>query len=251
MRIVLFGASGMIGQGVLRECLDDERVADVLCVVRTPLGVRHPRLREVVHTDFSDLSPLAEQFADADACFFCLGVSAAGRSEEEYRRITYDWTLAAARALTGGREAIRGGDGGVAGSTGGGGRRPVFVYVSGAGTDSTGNGRVMWARVKGSTENALLAMPLRAYMFRPGYIRPVHGETSRTPGYRRLYAALSWLYPVLRRLVPKQVTTTENLGRAMLAVARRGDGDSGGSGSGDGGGQRVLHSQEINAAARE
>lgn len=239
MRIVLFGASGMIGQGVLRECLKDEAVTDVLCVVRTPLEMRHPRLREAVHTDFSDLSPLAGEFADADACFFCLGVSAAGRSEEEYRRITYDWTLAAARALTGGGDGNRGGDGQ---------RRPVFVYVSGAGTDSTGNGRVMWARVKGRTENAVLAMPLRAYMFRPGYIHPVNGETSRTPGYRRLYAALSWLYPVLRRLVPKQVTTTEDLGRAMLAVARRPDGDSG---SGDGGGERVLHSPEINAAARE
>ncbi|MFC4495407.1 NAD(P)H-binding protein [Streptomyces ovatisporus] len=223
MKIVLFGASGMIGQGVLRECLRDGGVTDVVCVVRAPLGVRHPRLREIVQEDFSDFSSAAGEFADADACFFCLGVSAAGRSEEEYRRITYDWTLAAAHALT--RE---------------GGEPPAFVYVSGAGTDSTGNGRVMWARVKGRTENALLAMPLHAYMFRPGYIHPLNGETSRTPGYRRLYAALSWLYPVLRRVAPKQVTTTEHLGRAMLAVARR-----------RGGGERVLHSPQINAAALE
>jgi uncharacterized protein YbjT (DUF2867 family) len=221
MKVVLFGASGMIGQGVLRECLLDDAVESVLAVVRSPLGVDHPRLREAVHADFSDFSPLAGEFADADACFFCLGVSATGKCEEEYRKITYDWTLAAAHTFTGtGNDSL------------------TFVYVSGAGTDSTERGRTMWARVKGRTENALLAMPFHAYMVRPGYIQPLHGATSRTPAYRRMYAALSWLYPLLRRIMPGQVTTTESLGRAMLAVARW-----------RGGGEHILHSREINAAA--
>lgn len=223
MKVVLFGASGMIGQGVLRECLLDERVESVLAVVRAPLAVEHPKLRVAVHSDFGEFSALRAEFAETDACFFTLGVSAAGRSEAEYRKITYDSTLAAAHAFTAaGNDSL------------------TFVYVSGAGTDSTERGRVMWARIKGRTENELLAMPFHAYMFRPGYIQPSHGETSRTPAYRRLYAALSWLYPVLRRVMPGQVTTTESLARAMLAVVGR-----------KGRGGHVLHSREINSAAVE
>lgn len=221
MRVVLFGASGMIGQGVLRECLLDDRVESVLAVVRSPLGVTHPKLREALHSDFTEFSALEGEFASADACFFSLGVSAAGRSEEEYRRITYDCTLAAARAF-----ARTGND------------SLTFVYVSGAGTDGSGRSRAMWARVKGRTENELLEMPFRAYMFRPGYIQPLHGARSRTRAYRLLYAAFSWLYPVLRRVAPRQVTTTQDVARAMLAVtAGRVDGE------------RVLHTPEINAAA--
>lgn len=219
MNIVLFGASGMVGQGVLRECLDDERVTSVTAVGRSPLGLAHAKLREIVHRDFANFSALASEFKSADACFFCLGVSSAGVNEDAYRAITYDTTLAAARALP---------------------QSPsfLFIYVSGEGTDSTERGRRMWARIKGRTENALLALPFRAFMFRPAYIQPVHGVTSRTAWVRWLYAALSWLYPLLRRVMPKHVTTTENIGRAMLAVA-----------AGRWTGGTILHSPEINDAA--
>ncbi|WP_405020516.1 NAD(P)H-binding protein [Kitasatospora sp. NBC_00070] len=219
MNVLLFGATGMIGQGVLRECLLDDRVTQVTAVVRAPLAVDHPKLRTLVHGDFTDFSALAAEFKAVDACFFCLGVSSAGKREDEYRTITHDYTLAAARALP---------------------DRPdlTFVYVSGEGTDSTENGRSMWARVKGRTENELLAMPFHAYMFRPGYIHAQHGEQSRTPLYRRLYPLLSLLHPILRRVAPTHVTTTENIGRAMLAVA-----------GANGAGERILHSPEINRAA--
>jgi uncharacterized protein YbjT (DUF2867 family) len=211
----------MIGQGVLRECLLDERVKAVIAVVRAPLGLTHPKLRELTHRDFTDFSSLAGEFQAVDACFFCVGISSAGKSEDEYRRITYDYTLAAARALPANRSL-------------------TFTYVSGEGTDSTEQGRTMWARVKGRTENDLLAMPFYTYVFRPGYIQPLHGATSKTAVYRWLYVGASWLYPLLRRLMPKHVTTTENLGRAMLAVASRG-----------GAGERILYSQEINRVAAE
>jgi uncharacterized protein YbjT (DUF2867 family) len=220
MTILLFGATGMIGQGVLRECLRDERVGSVIAVGRAPLGLTHAKLRVLVHRDFTDFSNLAGEFGAVDACFFCLGVTSAGKGEDEYRRITYDYTLAAARALPHAPSL-------------------TFVYVSGEGTDSSENGRAMWARVKGRTENDLLAMPFRAFMFRPAYIQPLHGVVSRTAWYRWLYAGMSWLYPLLVRLIPRHVTTTENMGRAMLAVA-----------SGDWTGGRILHSPEINRAAQ-
>jgi uncharacterized protein YbjT (DUF2867 family) len=221
VNVLLFGASGMIGQGVLRECLLDERVKSVIAVVRAPLGFAHPKLRELIHRDFTDFSSLAGEFAAVDACFFCLGVSSAGMGEDAYCRITHDTTLAAARALPA-NPAL------------------TFTYVSGEGTDSSERGRSMWARVKGRTENELLAMPFHAYMFRPAYIQAMHGATSKTPAYRWLYVAVSWLYPLLQRLLPKHVTTTENLGRAMLAVAGRG-----------GAGERILYSPDINRAAAE
>ncbi|MEU3186031.1 NAD-dependent epimerase/dehydratase family protein [Streptomyces sp. NPDC006923] len=220
MKVIIFGASGMVGQGVLRECVRDERVESVLLVSRAPGGGHHAKVREIVHDDFTDFTSLADEFAGLDACFFCLGVSSAGRSEEEYRRITYDCTLAAARALAPGNPAL------------------TFVYVSGEGTDSTGQGRSAWARVKGRTENELLAMDFHAYMFRPGYIRPRHGATSRTRLYRLMYALTAWLYPVLRRLAPGHVTTTEHIGRAMLAVVGL-----------RGAGPHILHSREINQLA--
>ncbi|MFF2998045.1 NAD(P)H-binding protein [Streptomyces sp. NPDC057950] len=217
MRVALFGASGMVGQGVLRACLQDEEVEEVVLVVRTPLKEEHPKVREVVHADFTDFGAVRGELEGLDACFFCLGVSAAGRDEAEYTRITYDFTLAAARAVSVNNPEL------------------TFAYVSGEGTDSTESGRSMWARVKGRTENALLAMPFHAYLFRPGYIQPRNGAVSRTSGYRLMYRLTSWLYPVLRRLAPKYVTTTEHLGRAMIAVvALKGDGPS------------VLRSPEIN-----
>src|SRR5215470_865917 len=162
----------MVGQGVLRECLVDPRVAKVLVVGRSAVAVKHDKLAELVRADLTDFGAVADQLAGYDACLFCLGVSAAGMSEAEYTRITYDITLAAAQTLA--RLSP--------GST--------FIYVSGQGTDSTERGRAMWARVKGRTENALLALPLKAVMFRPGLIRPLHGIKSKTRLYRMAYAAM-------------------------------------------------------------
>ena len=205
MRVIIFGATGMVGQGVLRECLRDPDVERVLAVGRSASAEQHPRLRQLVVPDVGDLSRIADQLAGYDACFFCLGVSSAGMKEDRYRRLTYDLTLSVARTLAALNPAM------------------TFVYVSGAGTDSTERGRVMWARVKGATENALLQLPFtRAVMFRPAYIQPMHGIASKTPLYRALYAVSSWLYPLLSALAPHLVTTTEGIGQAMLAVAKHG-----------------------------
>jgi uncharacterized protein YbjT (DUF2867 family) len=220
VRVILFGASGMIGQGVLREALLAPDVEKILAVGRHPIDQRHDKLEQLVHRDFTDFSTVEEQLTGYDACFFCLGVSSAGMSEADYRRVTYDFALAAAGTL------VR--------------RNPhmTFVYVSGAGTDSTARGRVMWARVKGETENTLLTLPFKAaYMFRPAFVQPMHGETSRVPLYRRLYAASRWLYPSIRRLFPRYVTTTEHIGRAMLHVVREGPP------------RRLLESEDIAAIA--
>jgi uncharacterized protein YbjT (DUF2867 family) len=202
MNVIIFGATGMVGRGVLRECLLDDRVSAVLTVGRTPTGVSHAKLREIVHGDLLDLAPIEDDLAGFDACFFCLGVSSAGMKEKDYRHITYDYTMSAARTLA----RLRPGS--------------TFVYVSGVGTDA--HGRAMWARVKGETENALLALPLEAYMFRPGYIQPMHGVTSRTRLYRLAYVVTRPLYPALRLLFPTAVTTTERIGQAMITVAERG-----------------------------
>ena len=203
MRVLLFGATGMVGQGVLRECLLD--VDGVVGVGRGRTGQQHPKLRELSHGDFLDFSPIEDQLSGFDACFFCLGVSSAGVSEENYRRITYDFTLAAARVLVRLNPNM------------------TFIYVSGMGTDSTEHGRSMWARVKGKTENELLRLPFRAaYMFRPGVIVPLHGILSKTPLYRLPYKLLGPLLPALQKRFPKYVTSTEQIGRAMLKVAKHG-----------------------------
>lgn len=194
----------MVGQGVLRECLLDREVEGVLSISRTATGQQHVKLREIVLQDLADLSAIRAELSGYDACFFCLGVSSLGMTEQAYRRITYDLTLAAARILAEQNPNM------------------TFVYVSGTGTDSSERGRSMWARVKGETENALLRLPFQAYMFRPGYIHPLHGVVAKTAWVRVSYAMLGWLYPVLKAIVPNQVTTTEQVGRAMIQVARRG-----------------------------
>jgi uncharacterized protein YbjT (DUF2867 family) len=205
MRILLFGATGMVGQGVLRECLLDPEVEIVVSVARGSTGRQHPKLREAIHNDFLDFSPLESQLSGFDACFFCLGVSSAGMSKENYRRITFDFTLAAARMLVKLNPNM------------------TFVYVSGAGTDGSGRGRSMWARVKGKTENELLRLPFRAaYMFRPGVIVPLHGVQSKTKLYRRFYTLLGPVLPSLQRRFPRYVTSTEQIGLAMLRVAKQG-----------------------------
>jgi uncharacterized protein YbjT (DUF2867 family) len=205
MKVLLFGASGMVGQGVLRECLLDSNVEKVVTVVRKPTGRMHEKLTELVQPDLATLASLEPQLTGFDACFFCVGVSALGMSEAEYTRLTYDLTLGVARTLLRTSPDL------------------TFVYVSGTGTDSSEKGRMMWARVKGRTENALLSMPFRAaYMFRPGAIMPLHGIRSSIRWYNLAYAVIGPIYPLLRRIAPTMITTTEQLGRAMIAVARNG-----------------------------
>ena len=217
MKVMVFGATGMVGQGVLRECLRDPEVESVLAVGRSGTGQSHPKLQELVRSDLFDLAPVEAVLTGYDACLFCLGVSSLGMSEADYRRVTHDLTLAIARTLARLNPAM------------------TFCYVSGAGTDSSERGRLMWARVKGATENALLGLPFRAaYMFRPAYIQPLHGIRSRTRLLTVFYAVLGPLYPIWKRLFPNAVTTTEQLGRAMVLVARRGYP------------KRVLENSEIN-----
>jgi uncharacterized protein YbjT (DUF2867 family) len=199
MNVLLFGASGMVGQGVLRECLLDTEVTGVLSIGRSSTGQQHQKLREIVHKDFFDFSAILSELSGFGACFFCLGVTSAGMSEEDYRRVTHDIALKAAETLVKLNPNM------------------TFVFVSGAGTDSSERGRTMWARVKGQTENALLRLPFKAaYMFRPGVIVPLHGIKSRTALYRISYAVLG------QARMPKYITTTEKLGRAMLIAAKRG-----------------------------
>ena len=218
MKVILFGATGMVGQGVLRECLLDPDVETVLAVGRSPTGVQNAKLREIVHDNFLDFSVILSQFAGYDACFFCLGVSSVGMSEERYRHLTYDITLAAATTLSKLNPGM------------------VFVYVTGQGTDSTEQGRLTWARVKGKTENDLLKLPFKAaYMFRPAGIQPLHGVRSRTAWVQAIYVVASPLLTWLDRVAPKYMTTTEQVGRAMIKVAR------------DGYPKPVLESEDINA----
>jgi uncharacterized protein YbjT (DUF2867 family) len=201
MNVVLFGATGMVGKGLLLECLRDDEIKSVLVIGRQSTGLENPKLREILHADFFDFSAITSGLGDLDACFFCLGVSSFGMKEAEYRRITYDVTMAAARALL---EASPG---------------MTFEYISGQGTGGSG----MWARVKGETENALLAMPFGAtYMFRPGFIIPLDGIKSKTALYRFFYALLLPLSPLLERLAPRQVTDTRRLSRAMIRAAKIG-----------------------------
>jgi uncharacterized protein YbjT (DUF2867 family) len=212
MRVILFGATGMVGQGVLRECLLDPDVDAVLSVVRRAsagnVSARSEKFREIVADNFHDLSGMQSEFAGYDACFFCLGVSSLGMKEPEYRRITFDITMAAAHAILQANPTSAS-------------RGMTFVYVSGAGTDA--NGRQMWARVKGETENALLAMPFKSvYLFRPGGIVPLDGIKSKTAAYRVPYMLLKPVLPLLLRTLPKAMTSTRQVGRAMLHVARQG-----------------------------
>jgi uncharacterized protein YbjT (DUF2867 family) len=205
MKIVVFGATGMVGQGVLRECLLAQDVETVLAVGRTATGLQDAKLRELVVADLFDTARYAGNLAGFDACFFCLGVSSAGMNEASYTHLTYDLTMAVAEALARVSPAV------------------TFVYVSGQRTDSSEHGRAMWARVKGRLENALLRLPFRAaYMFRPGFIMPLPGIRSKTRAYRILYGILKPVSPLLRRAFPRQVLTTAELGLAMLAVARHG-----------------------------
>lgn len=194
----------MVGQGVLQECLLDPQVTEVVSVGRSALNMSHPKLRDVVKPDLFRFDPDEPAFEGIAACFFCLGVTSAGKGEEEYTRLTYTLTMAAAEALALRNPAM------------------TFIYVSGQATDGTGHGSLMWARVKGRTENAIIQTFPKGYAFRPGVILPMHGEQSRVPAYRWLYALTKPLWGTMRRTFPRQVITTEELGRAMLYVARNG-----------------------------
>jgi len=219
MNVILFGASGMVGRGVLRECLLDPDIGKVLSVVRGPTRQQHAKLRELVHRDFYDFSTIETELYGFEACFFCLGVSSAGMTEEAYTRVTFDLTMAAARTLVKLNPGM------------------TFIYVSGQGTDSSERRRTMWARVKGKTENALFRLPFKAaYMFRPGIIQPLHGIRSKTKAYQALYTVLGPFLPLLKRSFPNSVTTTEQLGRAMIKVARQGSP------------KQVLDNRDINGA---
>lgn len=205
MKVVLFGATGMIGSGTLIECLDHPDVEKVLVVGRRSCGVVHEKVEELLCDDFLDYSGVTDHFRGYDACLFCLGVSAAGMTEEEYSRLTYDFAMAAARAL---REASP---------------DLTFCYISATGADSAEKSRIMWARVRGRLENHLLALPGGpTWIFRPGYIQPMKGVTSRTKLYNALYAVFGWLYPLLNRIASEHVTSTDRLGLALIRAAREG-----------------------------
>lgn len=219
MRIVVFGASGMVGNGVLRECFEDGSIESVLAVGRSPCGLSHPKLDELIRPDLFDLDAVADRLVGYDACFYCLGVSSAGMDEAAYRRVTYDLTLAIANVLVARNPGIR------------------LCFVSGQGTDS--RSRLMWARVKAAAENALLEMPIEAYMFRPGIIQPMKGVRSKTWIYQAAYTMTRPLLPLLRRLFPGQVTTSVAVGRAMINAVTRGYPE------------RILETADINRLAEE
>jgi uncharacterized protein YbjT (DUF2867 family) len=220
MKVILFGATGMVGQGVLRECLVAPDVESILAVVRSSTGQKHDKLHELAHSDFTDYSSIEKQLTGYDACFFCLGVSSAGMNEADYTHVTFDFTMTAAKVLAKLNP------------------RMTFIYVSGAGTDSSEHGRSMWARVKGKTENELLKLPFNSVlMFRPGFIQPMHGIKSKTKLYRALYAVMGPLYPFWKTVLPGFVTTTEKVGKAMLRVAREGSS------------KKVLENRDINSLA--
>jgi len=203
MRVVLFGSTGMIGSGALLECLDDPGVEAVTSVVRKPTGQSHPKLTEVTCADFADLSGIEEQLAGHDACLWCLGISAAGLTEETYRHITVDFTRAAAETLHRLNPEM------------------AFCFISGSGTDL--NSRQMWARVKGEAEQIVLNQGFaRAVCFRPAAIQPKRGVVSKTRSYRIMYATMGWLIALLRPVFPGALTDTVTLGRALIRAARDG-----------------------------
>ncbi|HEX6191584.1 MAG TPA: epimerase [Chitinophagaceae bacterium] len=200
-RIILTGATGMVGEGVLLECLQHPEVEKVLIINRKPAGLSHPKLEEILHSNFFDLSPVAQQLQGYDGCLFCLGVSSIGMKENEYRHLTYDLTMHVATVLSQQNKAM------------------TFCYISGANTDSTEKGRSMWARVKGKTENDLAKLPFKkVFNFRPGLLKPTKGQKNTL----RFYKYVGWLYPVIRNLFPNAACTIKELGLAMINAVTKG-----------------------------
>ena len=204
MNVIVFGATGMVGKGVLLECLEDDAVESVLVVGRRSCGVDHPKVRELLHPDLFDLASVAEELSGYDACFYCVGVPSSGMSESEYRRLTRDLTVAALDVVVERNPEVK------------------VCFVSGQGTDSTEKGRVMWARVKGEAENYVLGLSVESYMFRPGFIQPMKGVRSGVRLYQTLYTVFAPITPLLKRLFPGFVTTSVAVGRAMIAAVTRG-----------------------------
>ena len=203
--VIITGATGMVGKGVLLECLDHKDIREVLVIGRNSMGVEHPKLNELIHKDFTDFSDVRNQLSGYDACYFCLGISAAGLKEEQYKKITYDFTLALANMLLELNSEM------------------TFIYVSGEGTDSSEKGRMMWARVKGKTENDLLNLGFKqAYMFRPGAIIPLRGIKSRTKSYQFMYDYFLWLVKGIKAIAPNSVVNTTQIGLAMINAMLRG-----------------------------
>jgi uncharacterized protein YbjT (DUF2867 family) len=200
MKVLITGSTGMVGEGVLLECLKHSGIDQVLVINRKPGGVSHAKLREIIHTDFFDLKPIEQQLTGLNACFFCLGVSSVGMSKEEYRHITYDLTLNVAQLLAKLNPAT------------------IFCYVTGASTDSSEQGSVAWARVKGATENALLRLFKRAHMFRPGFMKATQGQKN----VKSYYKFIAWLYPIGRSVYPAGFCTLEEVGLAMIKAAING-----------------------------
>lgn len=201
MKVIITGATGMVGEGVLHECLQHTSVEQVLLISRRNIGFTHPRLRELILSDLGELQASAAHLTGYDACFFCLGISSIGKSEAEYTAVTYTLTLAMASTLLQQNPAL------------------TFCYVSGAGTDSSDKGKRMWARVKGKTENDLMRMPFKkVYAFRPGFMKPTNGLNHT----HRMYIFFSWLYPLWRALFPGFVCTLAEVGLAMIHIADRG-----------------------------
>jgi uncharacterized protein YbjT (DUF2867 family) len=200
IRAIITGATGMVGEGVLLECLSHPDVEQVLIINRNPGGVSHPKLREFIHTDFFELAPIGSQLIGYNACFFCLGVSSAGMSKEEYKHITYDLALNVGQLLAKLNPEM------------------TFCYVTGAGTDSSEQGRVAWARVKGATENALMRLFKQSYMFRPGFMKASSGQRN----VKSYYKYLAWLYPIGRALYPAGFCTLQEVGRAMINAVSKG-----------------------------
>jgi uncharacterized protein YbjT (DUF2867 family) len=201
INVIVTGASGMVGEGVMHECLNHPDVEKVLVIGRKPCGTSHPKLTEIIHKDFFDLTPIADQLKGYNACYFCLGVSSVGMKEPEYKKLTYDLTLHAAELLARLNPDM------------------TFCYVSGAATDSTEQGKSIWARVKGKTENDLMKLPFKAaYMFRPGYMHPTPGLNNTLKYYRYI----GWMYPFLKAVFPGSVSTLTDLGQAMLGVTLKG-----------------------------
>ncbi len=199
MKVIITGATGMVGKGVLLECLDHKKVEQVLVIGRNQVGIQHPKLKELIHKDFSDFSSVKDQLKGYDACFYCMGVSSVGMSEADYSRVTYSFAFALASVLANINPEM------------------TFNYVSGEGTDSTEKGRSMWARVKGKTENDIINAGFRqTFMFRPGAIIPLRGIKSRTKAYQFMYDYFMWLVKLIKLLAPNSVVTTTQVGLAMI-----------------------------------
>jgi uncharacterized protein YbjT (DUF2867 family) len=200
LKTIITGATGMVGEGVLFECLSHPDVEEVLVINRKPGGVSHPKLREIIHANFFDLTPIETQLTGYNACFFCLGVSSVGMTKEDYKHITYDLTLNVANVLAKLNPEM------------------TFCYLTGAGTDSSEQGRLAWARVKGATENALMRVFKKSCMFRPAFMRATRGQKN----LKRSYKLLAWIYPIGRALYPAGFCTLQEVGRAMINAASKG-----------------------------